>query len=322
MLAVKDLEVEFGSAPNPAVRGVTVQVRPGEVVAVVGESGSGKSVTALAAMGLLPVGARVTRGTIEVDGKVVPGGGRGRGLAMIFQEPMSSLNQSMTVGEQIAEAVTIHQGLRGKVAWSAAVRALEEVGIAEAGRRAAQYPHEFSGGMCQRVMIAIALACRPRYLIADEPTTALDATVQAGILDLIVGRVRGASVESSARLGVMLITHDLGIVAERADSVVVMHAGRVMEHGPAWAVLGSPRHPYTVALLACAPKLEPGGARRDRLPTVADTIGSETLRIRTADGERRAYWLPQAAAGVRAELVRDESGIRCVAVEASAVETR
>jgi ABC-type dipeptide/oligopeptide/nickel transport system ATPase component len=322
MLAVKDLEVEFGIARNLAVRGVTVEVRPGEVVAVVGESGSGKSVTALAAMGLLPVGARVTRGTIEVDGTVVSGGGRRRGLAMIFQEPMSSLNPSMTVGEQIAEAVKIHQGERGKGAWSAAVRALEEVGIAEAGRRAVQYPHEFSGGMCQRVMIAIALACRPKYLIADEPTTALDATVQTGILDLIVSRVRGVSDEQSARLGVMLITHDLGIVAERADTVVVMHAGRVMEHGPASAVLGSPRHPYTVALLACAPRLDPDAAGRDRLPTVADTISAETLRVRTAVGERRAYWAPMAGSGVGAELVRDAADTRWIAVEAGAAESR
>lgn len=287
MLSVRDLKVGFFDAQGvarDAVHSASLTVHPGQVVAVVGESGSGKSVTALALMGLLPSNARV----VNAPPARSPGTPR---LAMIFQEPASSLNPSMTIGDQIAEAVTLHQGLRGRDALAACSAALAEVGITDPARRLAQYPHEFSGGMCQRVMIAMALACRPAFLIADEPTTALDATVQGQILDLIAARVRPDGSETP--LGVLLITHDLGVVAERADVICVMYAGRVVEYGRAHEVLRSPLHPYTRALLGCAPKL---GHRVDRLPTVADVVTSASLAVATSSGERRAWW-PDDSAG-------------------------
>jgi ABC-type dipeptide/oligopeptide/nickel transport system ATPase component len=297
MLALQGLTVEFGaegpSSAVTAVAEVSLEVQPGRTLAVVGESGSGKSITAMALMGLLPPAARIVGGKLSVDGVPVPLGvppaGRRGGprLAMIFQEPMTALNPCMTVGAQLVEALTLHQGLKGRAALAAAGAALAEVGISDPAVRLGQYPHEFSGGMAQRVLIAMALACRPAYLLADEPTTALDVTVQAQILGLIddLRRSRG--------LGVLLITHDLGVVGDRADAVAVMYAGRVMEDGPARGpggargVLGDPRHPYTRALLACAPRL---GRRLDRLPTVADLVGAAPAEVATEGGPRRAWW--------------------------------
>lgn len=291
MLAIRDLAVEFDTAagPVPAVIDVSMTVHPGQLVAVVGESGSGKSVTALAAMGLLPPSARVARGS--VSGGCSPRSGACR-KAMIFQEPMSALNPSMTVGEQIAEAVRLHQGLRGRHAMNAAEQALADVGIPDPVARLRQYPHEFSGGMCQRVMIAIALACKPDYLLADEPTTALDVSVQGQILDLI------DTLKRDRKLGVLLITHDLGVVGERADVVCVMYRGRVVEYGPACDVLDGPLHPYTRALLACAPRLV--GHRRDRLRTVAEMVTPEALRFSTPRGDWTAWW-PDFAPGTAIE---------------------
>ena len=301
VLSVRDLSISFRD-PSCAERKLGVahaamSLAPGRTLAVVGESGSGKSVTALSIMGLLPAGqARVDSGRIElasaggeaVDLLTLSAGRlrriRGRRIAMIFQEPMTSLNPLMSVGEQIGEAVTLHQGLRGAAAVEACRAALEGVGIDDPRGRLASFPHELSGGMRQRVMIAIALACNPEYLIADEPTTALDVTVQAQILDLLDGLCRARG------LGVLLITHDLGIVRQRADTVCVMYAGRVVEYGPTHEVLRSPMHPYTRALIACVPRL---GDRRARLTTLAD-MGEWELR-RAIEG--LAPWWPEATGG-------------------------
>jgi len=238
-------------------------IEPGETLGVVGESGSGKSVTALSIMRLVEMGtrAKITRGRAELE---MPDGStldllaqdepamrsiRGKQIAMIFQEPLTSLNPVYPVGEQIAEAVRIHEGLGRKVAMARAREMFDLVRIPEADKRIGQYPHEMSGGMRQRVMIAIALCCGPRLLIADEPTTALDVTIQAQILGLI----KQLQVETGT--AVMLITHDMGVIAEVADRVVVMNQSRVVEQGPVDQIFHSPREPYTQGLLSAVPRL-------------------------------------------------------------------
>ncbi len=260
LLAVEHLSVQF------AVRGGTITVvddvdlslRAGEVHAVVGESGSGKSVTALAIMGLLPRRtARVSTGRILLKGRdLVTLSERdlrrvqGREIAMVFQEPMTSLNPAFTVGDQIAESVRYHLGSSRKAARQRAIELLAEVGIPQPDRRYGSYPHEFSGGMRQRVMIAVALACEPAVLIADEPTTALDVTIQAQIIELLHRLTR------DHETAVMFITHDFGVVAEVADKVTVMYAGQVIEHADVDDLFEQPRHPYTSALLHAVPSLE------------------------------------------------------------------
>ena len=270
VLAVEDLRVDFRTEAGTirAVDGVGWSVSPGETLALVGESGCGKSVTALAVMRLLarPAG-RVSGGRIlfagqdllampEADMRAI----RGRDIAMVFQEPMSSLNPVMTVGAQITEPLRIHLGLSPRAARDRAVELLRLVGVSDAERRLDQFPHVFSGGMRQRIMIAIALSCDPKLIIADEPTTALDVTIQAQILELLR--------DLSARLGISLviITHNLGIVARYADRLAVMYAGRVVEDGPAAAVFASPRHPYTAGLLKSVPRLD--RPRTGRLDTI------------------------------------------------------
>lgn len=243
------------------VDGVSFTVEAGQTLAVVGESGCGKSVTALAIMGLLPQGG-------EVGGSIRLGGldllaltadqrraRRGGEMAMVFQEPMTSLNPAFTAGEQVAEALRLHQGLSPDAAFAKAIEMFARVRIPEPERRARNYPHQLSGGMRQRVMIAMALACRPRLLIADEPTTALDVTVQAQILALI------DEMKRETGTAVMLITHDLGVVRDHADEVVVMYAGRVAERASAADLFARPQHPYTIGLLGAAPRLEGGAAR-------------------------------------------------------------
>ena len=254
LLSVADLAVSFG--PTRVLEGVSFDIAEGEVLGVVGESGSGKSMTALAIMGLLPEHGRAA-GRIVFEGRdllALPEREmqrlRGERVAMIFQEPMSSLNPVFTIGEQIAEVLRRHRGMDRRSAHNEAVALLKLVEIAAAERRVDEYPHQLSGGMRQRAMIAIALACRPRLLIADEPTTALDATVQAGILDLLRG------LRSELGMAVLLITHDLGVVSDICERVVVMYAGRVAETGPAATIFERPAHPYTRALLAAIPRLE------------------------------------------------------------------
>ncbi|MDP6976796.1 MAG: ABC transporter ATP-binding protein [Acidimicrobiales bacterium] len=261
LLSVRDLTVTFDDFT--AVDTVGFDIDAGETLAVVGESGSGKSVTALSIMRLVELGtrAKIASGTIDfqmVDGSVLDlrrqkeaamRGIRGNHISMIFQEPLTSLNPVYPVGEQIAEALRIHEGLDKKASLARAREMFDLVRIPEADKRIGQYPHEMSGGMRQRIMIAIALCCGPRLLIADEPTTALDVTIQAQILGLI----KQLQVETGT--AVMLITHDMGVVAEVADRVVVMNRSRVVEQGDAEQIFHSPRDPYTQALISAVPRL-------------------------------------------------------------------
>ncbi len=265
LLQVRDLRTEFHVMDGvvKAVDGISFTLDQGKTLAIVGESGCGKSVTAMTIMRLLDTPpARIASGQVLFQGMDVVAMEeeqvrplRGKDMAMIFQEPMSSLNPVFTVGSQISEAVRQHFEVSKQEARDRSIEALRMVGIAFPERRVKQYPHELSGGMRQRVMIAMALACEPRLLIADEPTTALDVTIQAQILELI------KSIQERTSTAVLLITHDLGVVAEMADDVVVMYAGRVVEHGTVEEVLLQPRHPYTEGLLASMPSQSMRGQR-------------------------------------------------------------
>ncbi|WP_327675911.1 ABC transporter ATP-binding protein [Kitasatospora sp. NBC_00458] len=257
LLEVDDLRVSFNTPRGTvrAVDGISFAVEAGKTLGLVGESGSGKSVTSLAVMGLHR-GAAVT-GSIRLNGQELNGLGekelgtvRGRRIAMIFQDPLSSLHPFYTVGEQIAEHYRVHFKANRKAGRERAIEMLAEVGIPEPARRVDEYPHQFSGGMRQRVMIAMALACEPELLIADEPTTALDVTVQAQILDLI------ARIQQERGLGVVMITHDLGVVARVAHEVMVMYGGRAAEQAPVDRLFGAPAHPYTRGLLDSLPRLD------------------------------------------------------------------
>jgi peptide/nickel transport system ATP-binding protein len=273
LLRISGLEVSYGREAPPVVHGVDLTVRQGHRVALVGESGSGKSTTAAAAIGLLPGTGHVTGGSIEFDGEDVTAAGerrmrqlRGRQIGLVPQDPMSNLNPVARVGRQIAETLVMHGMARGRAARERAVELMTEAGIPDAARRARQYPHEFSGGMRQRVLIAIALACEPQLLIADEPTSALDVTVQRQILDHLerLTAARGTSM--------LLITHDLGLAAERADDVVVMWQGRVVETGPAAQILRTPQHEYTGRLVAAAPSVATRSRAVPVPPPAADPV--------------------------------------------------
>ncbi len=266
ILEVEDLRTHFFTRDGVtrAVDGVTFSLAPGETLGIVGESGCGKSVTALSILRLLPPKlSRIVGGSVRFEGtdlvtlhEPAMRAIRGNRIAMIFQEPMTSLNPVLTIGEQIAEAVRIHQGASRKDALARAIEMLTLVRIPDAERRVGDYPHQFSGGMRQRVMIAMALSCNPKLLLADEPTTALDVTVQKQILRLML--------ELKERIGsaVILITHDLGVIAETAKRVVVMYAGRVVEEAEVTALFDTPLHPYTRGLMASIPRLKHRHARR------------------------------------------------------------
>jgi peptide/nickel transport system ATP-binding protein len=281
LLKVSDLAVGFADKAGlaRAVDGVDFSLYGGRSFCLVGESGCGKSVTALALLHLLPrPAARVLSGKAEFEGKDLLALSeaeinrvRGSRIGMIFQEPMTSLNPVFSVGEQVAESFRLHKGLKRKEALREAVRLLDLVGIAGAAQRAGAYPHELSGGMRQRVMIALAMACEPALLIADEPTTALDASLQNQILDLLAG------LREEKGNSLLLITHDLDIVARYADSVAVMYSGKIVESGPVREVLRHPAHPYTQGLLASRPRFLPGQKLR-RLPAIAGTVPSPLRR--------------------------------------------
>ncbi len=309
LLRVRDLQVTFASRGRDDVRavdGVSFDVAAGSTVGIVGESGSGKSVTSLAAMGLLPRrGVRVS-GSVEFDGQDLLNmpedelrSVRGREIAMVFQDPMSSLNPVLTVGRQITEILERHQGLKGRDARQRAATLLDNVGIADSTRRLRSFPHQLSGGMRQRVMIAMALACGPRLLIADEPTTALDVTIQAQILVLMrkLGAETGASI--------ILITHDLGVVAEMAQRVIVMYAGRKVEEAGVEALFAHPRHPYTRGLLGSMPHLRSttddadGDAPPERLVEIEGMVPSLKEEI---DGCLFAPRCPNATERCRQEV--------------------
>ncbi len=270
-LSVENLTVAFATDRGlvRAVDGLSFAVQPGRTLAIVGESGCGKSVSSLAIMGLLGDNARIG-GTVALAGQALLGMRpdarrrlRGAEMAMIFQEPMTSLNPAFTAGDQIAETLALHRGLSRPAAMAEAVRALDQVRIPDAARRAKQYPHQLSGGMRQRVMIAMALACQPKLLIADEPTTALDVTVQAQILELL------DALKRETGTAIVLITHDLGVVADHAEDVVVMYAGRAVEAAPAGLLFDHPEHPYTIGLLGAAPRLD---GPRGRLANIEGTV--------------------------------------------------
>ena len=260
-----------------AVDGVDFSVEAGRTLAIVGESGCGKSVTSLSIMGLLSSPGRIAGGSIRLEGRELVGlddqpmrALRGNRMAMIFQEPMTSLNPAFTIGTQIVEALLCHRRIGGSDARAAAIEALRQVRMPDPERRFDEYPHRLSGGMRQRAMIAMALVCSPRLLIADEPTTALDVTIQAQILKLM------GELQRDTGTAIILITHDLGVVAELADDVAVMYAGRVVERAPVGRLFAEPQHPYTVGLLGSMPRLE-GAARR--LATIEGQVPGSHRRI-------------------------------------------
>nr|WP_246225301.1 ABC transporter ATP-binding protein [Pseudochelatococcus lubricantis] len=271
LLEIRNLTVSFDTSRGPfrAVDGIDLHVDRSEVLAIVGESGSGKSVGMLAVMGLLPPTATVTADRMAFDGldlqTITPKQRRrivGRDIAMIFQEPIASLNPCFTIGFQIGEVLRQHAGLGGRASRARTVELLEAVGLNDAQKRLGAFPHQLSGGQCQRVMIAMAIACNPRLLIADEPTTALDVTIQKQILDLLM------RLQAEHGMGLIMITHDMGVVAETADRVVVQYKGRKMEEADVLSLFETPKNPYTRALLSALPE----NAAGDRLPTVGSFL--------------------------------------------------
>jgi peptide/nickel transport system ATP-binding protein/oligopeptide transport system ATP-binding protein len=279
LLQVRDLQTTFQLGPRTRIRavdGVSFDVRPGETLAIVGESGSGKSVTALSIMGLLPKGiGSITGGSIRLKGRELTElddrqmrAIRGKEIGMIFQEPMTSLNPVHTIGAQISEVLIRHERLSASAARKRAIEMLDLVGIPEPKKRVDNYPHQMSGGMRQRAMIAMALSCEPSLLIADEPTTALDVTIQAQMLDLM------QDLQRKMGMAIMFITHDLGVVAEIADRVVVMYAAQVVESAPVQAIFDNPRMPYTTGLLNSIPRLGASTAEKRRLEAIPGQVPS------------------------------------------------
>ncbi|HEY0047854.1 MAG TPA: ABC transporter ATP-binding protein [Pyrinomonadaceae bacterium] len=278
LLEVQNLQTHFPTRAGlvKAVNDVSFYIDEGELLGLVGESGCGKSITALSVMRLIAPPGKIVGGTIKFKGEELTTASverlrqiRGNDIAMIFQDPMTSLNPVYTVGEQIAEALRLHRNLNKKQAWEAAIASMKEVSIPDPARRVNDYPHQLSGGMRQRVMIAMALACDPELLIADEPTTALDVTIQAQILELL------DNLRKTRKLAVLLITHDLGVVAEVADRVAVMYTGKIVEESGVEEIFRQPKHPYTQGLLRSVPKLrEFGDEKITRLSTIQGTVPS------------------------------------------------
>ena len=308
LLEIRNLAVEFATARGRfrAVDGVDMTVEAGEVLGVVGESGSGKSVSMLAAMGLIGWPGKVTADVLRFDGTdlltLSPRQRRklvGKDMAMIFQEPMTSLNPCYSVGWQIAEALKAHHAVPKDRVQHRVIELLEQVGIPDPSRRAGNFPHQMSGGMNQRVMIAMAIACNPRLLIADEPTTALDVTIQKQILDLLV------DLQRQHGMGLVLITHDMGVVAETAGRVQVMYAGQMVEQQATDGLFNTPRHPYTAALLDALPERAIG---RHRLPTIPGTVPGIDDRPAGCLFSPRCKF---ATARCAAEAPIPQTGVRC-----------
>ncbi len=280
LLEIKNLQTHFPTKEGVvrAVNDVSFHIDEGELLGLVGESGCGKSITALSVMRLISHPGKIVGGSVKFNGTELTEATedymrdlRGNDIAMIFQDPMTSLNPVYTVGEQIAEALRLHRKLSKKDAWDAAVEAMKEVAIPSPARRVNDYPHQLSGGMRQRVMIAMALACEPELLIADEPTTALDVTIQAQILELL------NELRKTRKLAILLITHDLGVVAETADRVCVMYTGRIVEESGVEEVFENPKHPYTQGLLKSVPKLSEENIHSEqRLSTIEGVVPSPT----------------------------------------------
>ena len=307
LLSVRDLRVEFPSPRGPvaAVDGVSFDLERGEVLGLVGESGCGKSATATALVGLLPPGARAG-GTISLDGQELAGLSprgwlriRGRRISMVFQDPMSCLNPLVSVGEHLRETLRAHLDIPAREVQAEAVEWLRRVGIPDPAARASSYPHELSGGMRQRVMIALALCPGPDVLLADEPTTALDVTIQAQVLDLL-SRLR-----DELGMAMVFVTHDLGVVERVADRVAVMYAGRVVEEGPAGRILSAPRHPYARGLLASVPGFRPRSGRLSSIP------GSVPSLLEWPSGCRFHPRCPEADAVCRADRPEFRGGVAC-----------
>ena len=259
LLKVDGLQVQFQTKKgvNTSVDGVSFSIEKGEILGIVGESGCGKSVTSLSILQLLGTNAKISQGSIKLSGRELLGLSeeemckiRGNEIAMIFQDPMTALNPTLTIGEQLIEPLVIHQGYSKADARREAVEVLKKVGIAAPEKRMKEYPHQLSGGMRQRVMIAMAVSCAPKLLIADEPTTALDVTIQAQILELML------ELREKMNTAIILITHDMGVVAETADNILVLYAGKVVEYGSVKEIFNAPKHPYTQGLLSSIPPLE------------------------------------------------------------------
>jgi peptide/nickel transport system ATP-binding protein/oligopeptide transport system ATP-binding protein len=302
LLEVRGLTTAFETSRGEitAVEEVSFSLDKGEILGIVGESGSGKSVTALTIMGLLPQPpARVAAGEVRFAGQVLTELSdarmqriRGPGIAMVFQEPMTSLNPVFTIGEQVMETIRAHERLPQRTVYARAVEMLEKVGIPSAARRMTDYPHQLSGGQRQRVMIAIALACNPKLLIADEPTTALDVTIQAQILDLLL------DLRDELGMAIIIITHNMGVIAETADRVLVMYAGRVVEEAPVARLFDRPLHPYTQGLLECVPSLTD---ETERLVAIPGTLPDPARRPHGCRfAVRCRYALPECRAALPA----------------------
>jgi oligopeptide/dipeptide ABC transporter ATP-binding protein len=327
LLEVQNLQTHFPTRAGlvKAVNDVSFYIDEGELLGLVGESGCGKSITALSIMKLISPPGKIVGGAIKFKGEELTTATndrmreiRGNDIAMIFQDPMTSLNPVYTVGEQIAEALRLHRKLDKKAAWSAAIESMREVSIPDPTRRANDYPHQLSGGMRQRIMIAMALACDPELLVADEPTTALDVTIQAQILELL------DELRQTRKLAVLLITHDLGVVAEVADRVCVMYTGKIVEESNVNEIFEKPKHPYTQGLLKSVPKLTAHDIEKvSRLQTIEGTVPSPTnlpegchfaprceyKMERCTNGEIPLYNLENASK-VRCELYAEQPEIK------------
>jgi oligopeptide/dipeptide ABC transporter ATP-binding protein len=327
LLEVTNLQTHFRTRAGlvRAVDGISFHIDRGELLSVVGESGCGKSITALSIMKLVAPPGRVVGGSIKFEGEELLSATdarmrqiRGDDIAMIFQDPMTSLNPVYKVGEQIAEALRLHRGMSRQQAREAAVEAMKEVSIPDPARRANDYPHQLSGGMRQRIMIAMALACDPKLLIADEPTTALDVTIQAQILELL------NELRKTRELGVLLITHDLGVVAEVADRVAVMYTGRIVEQSPVNELFARPKHPYTEGLLRSVPKLTMADAEKhERLETIEGTVPSAVaLPPGCHFAPRCSHRMPRCMEGhIPLYELEHEVKVRCVLYDLAAAVT-